>query len=108
MEFDFAPFGIIGLETALSLSIMELVGKNIISWVDLITKMSVNPARILGLEKGDLKKGSVADIVIIDPGKEYTYTKDSIESKSKNSPFINWILKGKAVLVFVGGQPVKL
>lgn len=105
VEFDFAPFGIIGLETALSLSAMELVEKNIISWADLITKMSVNPARILGIKKGSLKKGSIADIAIIDPNKEYTYTKDSIESKSKNSPFINWILKGRAITVFVGGNP---
>ena len=104
VEFDFAPFGIIGLETALSLSIMELVEKNIISWPDLITKMSVNPAKILGLKKGTLKKGSIADIVIIDPDKEYTYTKDSIESKSNNSPFLNWILKGRAASVFVGGK----
>ena len=104
VEFDFAPFGIIGLETALSLSIMELVDKKILSWGDLITKMSVNPSKILGIKRGTLKKGSIADIVIIDPGKEYTYTKESIESKSKNSPFINWILKGRASSVFVGGR----
>lgn len=106
VEFDFAPFGIIALETALGLSIMELVEKNIISWSGLITKMSVNPARILGIKKGTLKKGAVADIVIIDPNKEYKYTKDSVRSKSKNSPFINWILKGKAALVFVAGKVV--
>lgn len=106
VEFDFAPFGIIGLETALSLSMMELVEKNILSWNDLIIKMSVNPSNILGLKKGNLKKGAIADIVIIDPNKEYTYIKDSIESKSKNSPFINWILKGKASSVFVAGRIV--
>ena len=106
VEFDFAPFGIIGLETALSLSIMELVEKNLISWSELITKLSVNPAKILGIKKGTLKKGSIADVVIIDPNKEYTYTKDSIESKSNNSPFINWILKGQALTVFTGGRPV--
>jgi dihydroorotase len=106
VEFDFAPFGIIGLETALSLSIMELVEKNILSWPGLIIKMSVNPSGILGIKREALKKGSIADIVIIDPNKEYTYAKDSIESKSKNSPFINWILKGKAVSVFVSGRLV--
>ncbi len=104
VEFDFAPFGIIGLETALSLSVMELVEKNILSWQDLIMKISVNPSKILGLKRGGLKKGSIADIVIIDPNKEYSYTKDLIESKSKNTPFINWILKGKAISVFVGGR----
>ena len=85
---------------------MELVEKNIISWSELITKLSVNPAKILGIKKGTLKKGSIADVVIIDPNKEYTYTKDSIESKSNNSPFINWILKGQALTVFTGGRPV--
>jgi len=108
VEFDYAPFGIIGLETALSLSIMELVETNILSFSELIMKMSANPARILGVKRGTLKQGTPADIVIIDPKKEYTYTKESIESKSKNSPFINWILKGKASLVLVGGRPVRL
>lgn len=104
VEFDFAPFGIIGLETALSLAIMELVGQNTLSWSELIKKMSVNPARILGIKKGTLKKGAVADVTIIDPAREYTYTKDSVQSKSKNSPFINWVLKGQAVSLFVGGR----
>lgn len=103
VEFDFAPFGIIGLETALSLSIMELVEKNVISWSALIAKLSANPSNILGLKKGTLKKGAAADIVIIDPVKEYIYTRDSIESKSRNSPFINWALKGRALNVFVNG-----
>ena len=104
VEFAFAPFGVIGLETALSLSIMELVEKNVLSWAGLITKLSVNPSNILGIDRGSLKKGAVADLIIIDPCKEYTYTKDSIESQSKNSPFINWILKGKIEKVFVGGK----
>lgn len=104
VEFDFAPFGIIGLETALSLGVMELVEKKILSWPDLIVKMSVSPARILKINKGSLKKGGPADIIIIDPGKEYIYKKESIESKSKNSPFINWRLKAKVTHAFVGGR----
>jgi dihydroorotase len=104
VEFDFAPFGIIGLETALSLSVMELVDKNIISWKELIEKMSFVPARILGLDRGTLKKGAAADIVIIDPEGGYIYKKASILSKSKNSPFIDWKLKARAVAVFVGGK----
>ncbi|MBI4974239.1 MAG: dihydroorotase, partial [Candidatus Omnitrophica bacterium] len=71
VEFDFAPFGIIGLETALSLAVMELVETKILSWPELILKMSANPSRLLKLGRGSLKKGSVADIVIIDPDKEY-------------------------------------
>lgn len=104
VEFAFAPFGIIGLETALSLSAMELVEKKVFSWPELIVKMSVNPSKILGIDRGSLKKGSVADIVIIDPDREYAYTKDSVVSRSKNSPFINWILKSKVSKVFVGGD----
>lgn len=104
VEFAFAPFGIIGLETALSLSAMELVEKKVLSWPELIVKMSVNPSNILNIDRGSLGKGSIADMVIIDPDKEYAYTKDSVVSRSKNSPFINWILKGRASKVFVGGR----
>ncbi len=104
VEFDFAPFGIIGLETALSLAAMELVDTKILSWSDLIGKMASNPARLLGLDKGNLKKGSPADLVMIDPAKEYVYTKSSIVSRSKNSPFIGWKLKAKVTCVFVGGN----
>lgn len=107
VEFDFAPFGVIGLETALSLCVMELVDKNVLSWKELIEKMSVNPSRILGIDRGGLSKGAAADIVIIDPKKEYTYNKESIVSRSKNSPFVNWTLKGMALKVFVGGKPHK-
>jgi dihydroorotase len=106
VEFDFAPFGIIGLETALSLVVMELVEKGVLSWQEVVMKMSVNPSRILGLGKGNLKKGTLCDIAIIDPGKEYIYSKDSMESKSKNTPFAGWRLKGKAVHVFVAGKLV--
>jgi dihydroorotase len=106
VEFDYAPFGVIGLETALSISVMELVAQKVLTWPELISKLASNPAKILGLDKGTLKKGAGADIVIFDPEKEYTYTKVSIESKSKNSPFINWMLKGKVTHVLVGGKLV--
>lgn len=106
VEFDFAPFGIIGLETALGLAAMELVEKKVLSWSALIEKMSANPAKILGIEVPGLKEGAIADIVIIDPREEYTYDKGSIESRSKNSPFTGWRLKGRATDVFVGGEPV--
>jgi len=106
VEFDFAPFGIIGLETALGLAVTELVEKSAISWADLILKMSANPAKILGIDRGSLKQGKAADIIVIDPDKEYIYRKDSIESKSKNSPFIDWKLKAKVSHVFVAGKLV--
>jgi dihydroorotase len=107
IEFEFASFGIIGLETALPLGIMNLVDKKRISWTRLIELMSANPAKILGLkQKGSLSVGSDADITIIDPTEEWVVTRDSIRSKSKNSPFIGWKLKGLATDVIVGGKKV--
>ncbi|MFA5144240.1 MAG: dihydroorotase [Candidatus Omnitrophota bacterium] len=106
VEFDYAPFGITGLETMLSLAVTELVEKSVLSWSELILKLSANPAAILGLERGSLKEGGPADVTIIDPDKKYVFRKDSIESKSKNSPFIDWELKGKATDVFVNGKHV--
>lgn len=106
VEFDLAPSGVIGLETALALGVTELVEKKVLSWDMLVQKLSANPAKILGLKSGNLKEGSPADITIIDPEKEYMFRKDSIESKSKNSPFIDWKLKGKVITVFVNGKIV--
>lgn len=105
-DFDTAPFGIIGLETALSLVIMELLDKKILNWAGLVEKMSINPSRILGLNKGTLSKASDADIAIIDPNKEWQVTKDTLESKSKNTPFLGRTLKGMAVAVITEGRVV--
>lgn len=106
VEFDCAPFGIIGLETALSLSVMELVDKKVLSWHELIMKLSANPARLIGMEGTGLAQGANADITIIDADAEYTYTKDSIASKARNSPFIGWKLKGRITHVLVAGKLV--
>ena len=105
VEFDLAPFGIIGLETGLSLAVMELVDKKILSWPELIMRMSVSPAKILGIPGGSLKSGAPADIIVIDPDKKYVYKKETIVSKSKNSPFLNWELKTRILNVFVTGRP---
>src|SRR3989338_6810542 len=106
VEFDFAPFGVIGLETALSLAAVELVERGALSWPAAILKMLTNPGGIWGLDKGGPKTGAKADIVIIDPNKEYVYEEESIESKCKNSPFIGWRLKAKVTHVFVAGELV--
>jgi len=104
VEFDRAANGIIGLETSLSLS-LELVRKNILSMEQIVEKMSINPARILGLDRG-LSPGNIADITLIDP--EYSYTVDAqkFQSKSRNTPFDGWKLKGRAVMTIVGGKVV--
>ena len=107
VEFDLAPFGIIGLETALSLAINELVDKKIIKWDELIKKMSYIPSEILGLtNKGRLSIGADADIVIIDPDKKFKFAKETIVSKSKNSPFIGRDFVGCAVVTIRSGKVV--
>jgi dihydroorotase len=103
VEFDLAANGIIGLETSLPLS-LELVRKGLIDEQRLVELLSVNPARILGVTGGSLAVGRPADITIIDPDAEFTFLKDQIVSKSKNSPFIGWKLQGRAVLTMVGGR----
>lgn len=106
VEFDMAPFGIIGLETMLALSVMELVDKKIINLWQLVEKLCLKPAKILGIEKGTLGVGTDADIVIFDPAKEGVFKKEEILSKSKNSPFINWRLKGKVEYTILEGKIV--
>lgn len=107
VEFDSAPFGIIGLETAFSLGFSELVDKGTLSLAGLIEKMSLNPAKILNLpNKGRLSLGCDADIVIIDVEREWTVEKDKIKSKSKNTPFIGWKLKGVIEQTICAGREV--
>ncbi len=106
-EFDSAPFGIIGFETLLSLTLNELVDKKVLTLEEAIAKMTVNPAKIFSLEnRGSLKPGSIADITIIDLEHKYEFKKEDILSKSKNSPFIGRKFKGCAVMTIVGGKIV--
>jgi len=105
--FEEAAFGIIGLETSLALAIGTLINSGRISWARLVELMSINPARILGLKnKGRLACGCDADITIVDKEKEWVYSKEKIQSKSKNSPFIDWQFKGKVTDVIAGGRHV--
>ncbi|MCS7048642.1 MAG: amidohydrolase family protein, partial [Verrucomicrobiae bacterium] len=105
VEFDVAPFGIIGLETELALS-LELVRKKILTVGQLVEKFTVNPARILRLAKGTLSVGAEADITVIDPEREWVYDVSQSASKSRNSPFHGWKLRGKAIMTIVGGKVV--
>jgi dihydroorotase len=106
VEFDYAPFGITGLETELALSLMQLVQTKRLSLPDLIAKFTVNPARLLNLPKGTLSAGADADVTVLDPDQEWVFRKEDSASKSKNSPFFGWKLKGKAVATIVGGKIV--
>lgn len=101
---DEAAFGIIGLETALALSVTELVDQGHLSPVELIEKMSLNPSRILGIQKGDISEGQDADITIIDPHETYVIDKNRMASKSKNTPFHGRKVKGKVKYTIVGGD----
>lgn len=103
-ELSAAPNGIIGFETALSATITALVDKNKLSYLDMVRLMSYSPAKLLGLDKGEIKVGAVADICVFDPNKEYVYTKDMIVSKSKNTPFIGKKLKGEVRYTIVSGD----
>lgn len=96
-EFDQAPCGISGLETALSLS-LKLVHDGILTMNQLAEKTAMNPAKILGLKKGTLKPGSDADIVIINSKKEFKVDSEKFISKGKNSPFNGWTLTGMPVI----------
>jgi dihydroorotase len=104
VEFDYAPFGITGLETELSLSLMQLYHTKRLSLSDLISKYTVAPARLLNLKKGTLSVGADADVTILAPDEEWTYETAASASKSKNSPFNGWALKGKVTGTVVGGK----
>jgi dihydroorotase len=106
VEFDYAPFGITGLETELALSLMQLVHAKKIPLSDLIAKFTVNPARLLNLNKGTLNIGADADVTVLDPEAEWIFRAEESLSKSKNTPFNGWKLKGKAVATIVGGKKV--
>jgi dihydroorotase len=103
-ELDQAPFGIIGLETALPVVITKLIRPGILNWQTVVQKMSFNPAKILGIQKGTLQIGADADITVVDPDAKWTVSAGDFHSKSKNSPYIGWELFGRASAVFVGGD----
>lgn len=102
VEFEYAANGIIGLETSLALS-LRLVAEGVLTLSQLVEKMSVNPAKILRIGKGTLLPGVDADITLVDPEKTWTVDVKQFRSKSRNSPFGGWQLKGKVIRTIVGG-----
>ena len=101
-----APFGIVGSETAVALTMTELVHKGKITLMQMAEKMSYNPAKVLGIDKGTLNEGSVADITIIDPDYEYAIDVDSFVSMGKNTPFNGYKAKGDVVATICNGNVV--
>lgn len=104
VEYAYAPFGLIGLETMVPLVVDRLVHGGILSFKDAIAKVTVNPARILGLELGTLGVGQAADITVIDPEKIARVDKERFYSMARNTPFDGWELKGWPVMTIVDGR----
>ena len=105
-EFDDAPNGIIGLETALGLAVSELVESGLLSLPDLVNRMSVLPARIFNLQGGTLAPGAPADVVVFDPAAEWTVRPETFFSKSRNTPFAGRRLRGRAETTIVRGEVI--
>jgi dihydroorotase len=106
LEFDRAPNGIIGLETAVSLALDRLVQSGVISLSRMVELLSYNPARLFRLERGTLKVGAAADVAIFDPAKQIKVEAAQFQSKSRNTPFDGWELKGAVVATVVAGRLV--
>lgn len=105
-EFDKAPNGITGLETAVPLTLDRLVHRGVIDLKRMVELLSTNPARIFNLDRGTLAPGAIADITIFDPEKSVKIDISRSKSKSRNSPFDGWELKGAPVAVIVSGKPL--
>lgn len=103
-ELDQAPFGIVGLETALGLVITRLIEPGHLDWHTALAKLTINPARILGIPKGTLAIGADADVTVIDPNMRWKVDPAEFQSKSTNTPFAGWELKGRATTAIVGGR----
>ncbi|HYE30578.1 MAG TPA: dihydroorotase [Methylomirabilota bacterium] len=106
VEFDYAPFGITGLETALPLCMMQLYHTGRMKLPEIIAALTVNPAKMLRLQKGTLSVGADGDVTVFDPNAEWVFQRGETASKSLNSPFYGWPLKGKTLYTIVGGRVV--
>src|SRR5438477_1152069 len=103
-ELNEAPNGIIGMETLVPICVHCLVQPGHLTWPQLIEKLTINPARILGIDRGTLRPGAVADVTIIDPEVPWTIDPSKFRSKSRNCPFGGWKVRGRAQTVIVGGE----
>jgi dihydroorotase len=106
IEFERAEFGVIGLETILAASITELLDTGLLGWLDLVRKLSLNPAKILGIDKGTVAAGSDADLIIVSADKEWVVERQGFASKSKNSAFLGRKLKGVVEYTILAGKVV--
>lgn len=105
-EFAYAPFGLVGLETLVPLVVDRLIHGGHLTWMEAIARVTVNPAKILGLEAGTLGVGQAADITVIDPEKTATVQKENFYSMGKNTPFEGWSLKGWPIMTILDGRVI--
>jgi dihydroorotase len=103
-ELDQAPNGIIGLETLLPICVVALIEPGHLTWPQLIEKLTINPARVLGIDRGTLKPGADADVTVIDPAAEWIIDPNAFRSKSRNCPYAGWKVRGRAHAVIVAGE----
>ena len=103
LEYDLAAFGISGLETSLPLA-MDLVHRGVLTPLQLVDRMSCGPARIMGLQAGDLEEGGPADLVLIDPEMEFTVDREKFLSRGRNTPFHGRRVRGRALITLVEGR----
>lgn len=103
-ELDVAPFGIVGLETLIPITVLKLIEPGHLTWSEAIRKLTINPAELLGIPKGTLRPGADADVTIIDPTTPWTIDPTQFKSKSQNTPFGGWQVRGRAHTVLVGGE----
>jgi len=103
-ELEQAPNGIIGLETLLPVCVKMLIEPGHLTWPQLIEKLTINPARVLGIDRGTLKVGADADVTVIDPRAEWTIDVNKFKSKSRNCPFDGWKVCGRVHAVIIGGD----
>lgn len=105
-DLEHAPFGIVGLETSVALTITNLVKKGHITPLQMAAKMSYNPAKVLGSNKGTLNENAVADVVVINPDTEYEIDANTFASKGKNTPFNGYKVNGQVEFTILGGKIV--
>jgi dihydroorotase len=103
-EIDLAPFGIVGLETLIPITVTRLIEPGHLTWPEVIRKLTINPAQLLGIPKGTFKAGADADVTIIDPNVRWTIDPTKFRSKSRNTPFGGWDVRGQAHTAIVAGE----
>jgi dihydroorotase len=103
-ELDQAPFGIVGLETLIPITVHGLIEPGHLTWPEVIRKLTINPAGLLGIPKGTLRSGADADVTIIDPEARWTIDPSSFHSRSRNTPYGGWEVRGRAHTVIVAGE----